>query len=122
MSSASTPPAFGGSGGILRIDPLTGAQTTVSSGGIFADPLDIAIDAAGDLIVLDAEAFDLSKRVLRVDPLTGAQTTLSSGGNLSFPSGAAIFPVPEPKSALLFACGLLAMTLRRRHRHLEPLA
>ena len=35
--------AFGGSGGIIRVDPVTGFQTTVSSGGFFVDPRGIAI-------------------------------------------------------------------------------
>ncbi|TLZ82898.1 MAG: hypothetical protein E6K11_00865 [Methanobacteriota archaeon] len=35
--------AFGGSGGVIRVDPTTGAQTVVSSGGNFVDPVGIAV-------------------------------------------------------------------------------
>lgn len=35
--------AFGGPGGIIRVDPVTGAQTTVSSGGSFVAPTAVAM-------------------------------------------------------------------------------
>jgi hypothetical protein len=37
------PTAFGGGGGVIRIDPETGSQTIVSSGGSFVDPIGIAV-------------------------------------------------------------------------------
>ena len=37
--------AFGGPGAIFRVDPTTGAQTTISSGGNFVGPAGIAIVA-----------------------------------------------------------------------------
>jgi glucose/arabinose dehydrogenase len=80
--------AFGGS--IIRVNPLTGAQTTVSSGGSFVDPFGIAIAANGDLLVADASAFGGPGGIIRVDPGTGAQTTVSSGGSFVNPSGIAI--------------------------------
>lgn len=49
--------AFGGTGKIIRVDPLTGAQTVVSSGGLFVRPFDLTIDAAGQILVVDTEAF-----------------------------------------------------------------
>jgi hypothetical protein len=45
--------AFGGGGGIIRVDPATGTQTVLASGGFFGDPLGIAIAADGDLLVVD---------------------------------------------------------------------
>jgi Ca2+-binding RTX toxin-like protein len=39
--------AFGGSGGVIRVDPNTGTQTPLSTGGNFVDPLGIAIEGAG---------------------------------------------------------------------------
>ena len=35
--------AFDGSGGVIRVDPITGAQTTVSSGGSLVAPFDIVV-------------------------------------------------------------------------------
>ena len=68
-------------GGIVRIDPVTGAQTTVSSLGDFASPTWIALDRNGDLLVTD---FDLNA-IFRVNPVTGSQTLVSSGGLLQDP-------------------------------------
>jgi DNA-binding beta-propeller fold protein YncE len=62
--------AFGGFlGAVIRIDPLSGAQTTVSEGGTFVDPTGVALEAdGGDILVADARA-----GVIRVDPRSGAQ-------------------------------------------------
>jgi hypothetical protein len=35
--------AFGGDGGIIRIDPITGSQTVVSSGDLFRNPKGIFV-------------------------------------------------------------------------------
>jgi len=48
--------AFGGPGGVIRVDPATGARTTVSesstSGGpSFVTPRDIALEADGSILV-----------------------------------------------------------------------
>jgi sugar lactone lactonase YvrE len=84
-------------GGVIRVDPVTGGQTTVSSGGSFADPFGIAVEADGDILVADVFAgFGtpfFTGGLIRVDPATGAQTTLSSfatGDNLSNPSAVAV--------------------------------
>ncbi len=61
--------------GIIRVDPVTGDQTLVSSGGLFVSPFDVAIDANGDIIVADVAA-----GIIRVDPDSGDQTLISSGG------------------------------------------
>jgi len=81
-------------GGVIRIDPTTGAQTVVSSGGLFGSPRAIAIDASGDILVpinpiLDAQ-FGRPSGVIRVNPQTGAQTAVSSGGLIVDPIGIAI--------------------------------
>jgi hypothetical protein len=83
--------AFGG-GGVLRVNPVTGAQTTVSSGGSFVEPLGIALAPSGDMFVVDPNAFGGLGGVIRVNPATGAQTTVSSGGSFVGPVGIALAP------------------------------
>jgi len=72
--------AFDGNGGIIRIDPVTGNRTQVSSNGHGSGPAfgfgpdGIAIAADGSLVVVDTFGY----QVLRVDPATGNRTTISS--------------------------------------------
>ena len=75
-----------GAGAVIRVDPASGAQTTVSSGGIFAFPLGIAVEADGNILVADF----IAGAVIRVDPATGAQTTVSSGGSFINATGIAV--------------------------------
>jgi hypothetical protein len=49
--------AFGFPGGVIHLDPATGAQTTVSSGGSFNFPVDVAVEADRDILITDAQAF-----------------------------------------------------------------
>lgn len=67
---------------VFRVDPETGAQATVISAPDVTDPSTVALDANGDLLVLDTAP---PKRVLRVDPGSGTATPISSGGLFSFP-------------------------------------
>jgi hemolysin type calcium-binding protein len=89
--------AFGGTGGVIRVNPATGARTTVSSntmpGGapLFADPLGIALEANGDILVADVGAFGGTGGVIRVNPATGARTTVSSN---TMPAGGPSFLDP----------------------------
>jgi len=68
--------------GLVRADPLTGGQVTVSPGSNFtSSPLGVfglALEANGQLIVGDG-----TNGVLRVDPVTGAKSTVASGGSLN---------------------------------------
>lgn len=83
--------AFGGPGGIFRVDPNTGAQTVVSSGGYFIGPAGIAIAANGDLLIANAGGGSSGPgSIIRVNPITGAQAIVSSGDNLANPVGLAI--------------------------------
>lgn len=74
--------AFGGGGGVIRVNPATGARTTLSANGIpaggpnFSDPIQLALAANGDVLVTDSGLRD-GGRVIRVDPATGARTTVS---------------------------------------------
>src|SRR5712671_1484849 len=51
------PRAFGGVGGIILVDSVTGAQTKIYSGGLFVDPVGVAVDATGAIFVADYSAF-----------------------------------------------------------------
>src|SRR2546427_12225835 len=82
--------AFGGSGGVIRVNPTTGAQTVVSSGGNFVEPTAIAIAVNGDILIADRNAFGGGGGVIRVNSTTGAQTVVSSGGNFLNPPGIAV--------------------------------
>lgn len=80
---------------VLHVDPVTGVRTVIST---LEDPdkfpTGIAIDANGDLIVIEAAA--LSPRgqtppididILRIDPATGAQSVVAT-----FPAGTGAVP------------------------------
>jgi hypothetical protein len=76
--------------GLVRIDPATGEQELIASGGLLAFPFCAALDAAGDLIVADREAFGGSGGVIRVDPASGAQASIAAGGFFTDPHAVAI--------------------------------
>jgi hypothetical protein len=72
---------------IHRFDPVSGAQTTVSSGGALRIPRGIEVDTDGSLLVVD-QGIGPAK-LLRINP-EGSQLELSSGGLLSQPRGIAL--------------------------------
>ncbi|MFC1966979.1 right-handed parallel beta-helix repeat-containing protein, partial [Chloroflexota bacterium] len=72
---------------IIKVDPNTGDQTIISEGDRLDFPRAVAIDAAGDIIVLQTAP---SNSVIKVDPATGTQTPISSGGYFARPEGLAI--------------------------------
>ncbi len=84
--------AFGGTGGVIRVDPVTGVRTTVSEnsspagGPSFANPLGIVLEADGDMLVSDAQAFGGTGGVIRVDSVTGARSTVTSNALIAGPS------------------------------------
>ena len=80
-----TPP---GSGRIIKVDPTTGAQTLISSGGDLDAPWSMAIDGLGNIIVVD-KPYDSSfaAQVISINPATGVQQVISSGGLLTNPMG-----------------------------------
>jgi DNA-binding beta-propeller fold protein YncE len=89
--------AFGGSGGIIRVDPMSGARTTLSANGSpaggpsFEQPVSIAIAPGGDLFVVDEDAYGGTGGVMRVSATTGARTTISANGEAT---GGALFRQP----------------------------
>jgi sugar lactone lactonase YvrE len=80
-----------GHGGLIRVDPVTGARTVLSRNGnpaggqSFSNPSDVAVAANGDIYVVD------SVGVIRVDPVTGARTLVSRN---NAPAGGPSFDNP----------------------------
>jgi sugar lactone lactonase YvrE len=65
---------------LRRVDPGTGAITTVASGAPLVDPRDVAVEQDGTIFVVG------DRQVVRVDPADGAMKVLVSGAPLSYPS------------------------------------
>jgi DNA-binding beta-propeller fold protein YncE len=65
-------------GSVIRVDPVTGRQSLVASGGNFYDPAGIAIGPDGMLYVLDNLAGPNSGAVIKVSPNTGVQQLIAS--------------------------------------------
>ena len=76
-------------GFIIKVDPVTGNQSVIASGGNLVRPFDVKLDAHGQLIVADTGQFGA---VIRIDPATGQQTLLkgSSQKTLGVPFGLAV--------------------------------
>jgi hypothetical protein len=75
-----------GAQNVLRFDPVTGVPTIVSEGQMLVEPIGLALEPSGAIIVASRSG------IVRVHPATGAQTMVSSGGSLAFPTGIAIVP------------------------------
>ena len=67
---------------IIQVNPVNGQVRTVSAGGSFVFPLDVAVASNGELLVLNI-AFP--SQIVRVNPQTGAQYVVSQGGYLKNP-------------------------------------
>jgi streptogramin lyase len=80
---------------LRRIDPGTGAITTVATGAPLADPRDVAVQQDGALYVAG------DRQVVRVNPATGAKSVLAAGAPLSDPRAIDI----EPDGDLVVADG-----------------
>jgi sugar lactone lactonase YvrE len=67
---------------VIRVDPVTGAQTVVSSFGNLVDPAGIAVAPSGAILVAEQHmaAPEGLPALLTVDATTGAQTVVSLGG------------------------------------------
>ncbi|HLJ91699.1 MAG TPA: hypothetical protein VKU02_00765 [Gemmataceae bacterium] len=69
--------------GVLAINPVTGDQDVVSTGGLFVNPFDLRIAPNGNIIVLDGGSSGNSGTIISVDPKSGLQTALTTGGYLA---------------------------------------
>lgn len=78
--------AFGVAPAIVRIDPETGAQSVVTSGGALLRPIDVVAEGATDLLVLDSGS-GAGAQLVRVNVATGAQSVLVAPGALGNAAG-----------------------------------
>jgi hypothetical protein len=84
-SSLATPPLP--PTGIIGVNPSTGAQFPVSTGGQFSKPTYICEAPNGQLYVSDfAAGASGTGAIIRVDPNTGTQTLLATGGPIDGPN------------------------------------
>jgi len=80
--------ALGGSGALFRVNPVSGAQLALASGGSFRDPAGVAIAPDGAIYVSDQNGGGTGGgKIFRIDPGTGAQTLVTSDLNLVNPEG-----------------------------------
>ena len=80
---------------LRRIDPGTGAVTTVATGAPLVEPRDVAVQLDGTLYVVG------DRQVVRVNPATGATSVLAAGAPMSDPRAIDI----EPDGDLVVADG-----------------
>lgn len=94
--------AFGTLGGIIRLNPTTGAKIRDYQGGNFVEPSGLANLPDGSILVVDQDAFaggclDPEGKsgcggVIKLNPDTGAQTRFDSGAAFWNPTAIAIAP------------------------------
>ena len=70
--------------GIVEVNPITGAQSILSSGGYFVAPFDVR-EAPNKTLYVEDYASQTSGAVIAVDPSTGAQRLVASGGYIDGP-------------------------------------
>jgi hypothetical protein len=80
-------------GQLIIVNPLTGNQTLLASGGLLRNPDHLGLTSNGDIIIADHDGLDGAGDVLRVNPLTGAQSIITADGYFEGgPSGIALDP------------------------------
>jgi hypothetical protein len=92
---------------VLRVDPVSGTRTIVAdapaAGGPDVSYGDIAVEATGDLVVLEKSSFPRLIRVVRVDPVSGVRS-------LVFDATTGSGPVPvRPVGLAVEATGTLVL-------------
>lgn len=82
-----------GAGSVLRVNPQTGAQTVISSGGLLS-ALDGGAVAPDGTIYVGTTITDpatVPARVIAVNPVTGAQRIVTQGQNLEIIEGMMVY-------------------------------
>jgi hypothetical protein len=65
-------------GGIWKVDLTTGVQTQITHGGNIVHPVDMALDANGNMVTIGATSpTDYSGTIVRTDANTGTQTVVA---------------------------------------------
>jgi sugar lactone lactonase YvrE len=95
-------------GAIIRVNPYTGRQSVVSSGGYFYDPAGITVGPDGFIYVIDPLFVDdlvhpQGGLVIQVDPRDGTQKLVSSNFNLGHLFNYAFGIASRPDGRLLVA-------------------
>ena len=101
--------ASDGVGAVIRIDPKSGAQSSISSGGLLSQVDRITSDGKGRILVTlrVSESTHRLAGIARINPATGAQKLLSSGGRLLCPSG--IATEADGKIVVVDPCAVLVI-------------
>lgn len=92
MGAYATPSARTPDGRIIRVDPVTGMQSLVTSGNLLVDPAGVAVAPDGLIYVIENVGLLGQPGVVSVNPATGAQTLVTQGGQLCYPFGIAVHP------------------------------
>jgi DNA-binding beta-propeller fold protein YncE len=90
LCNADAPKPCAHDGRIIRVDPLTGGQSTVSAGGGLVDPVGLVVGPDGRIWVVDNMDVDNDGAVFEVDPTSGAQRLVTRKGDLDLPFGIAM--------------------------------
>ena len=75
---------------LLVVNPVSGAQSVLTSGGLLTRPEAVAANSAGEIFVVNRDRFGAGSKIVKVSPLTGAQSLLSSNALLLDPNDVAI--------------------------------
>jgi hypothetical protein len=92
MGAYATPSDRTPDGRIIRVDPVSGEQSLVSSGDMLVDPAGLALGADGLIYVVENVGTGGQPAVVSVNQATGAQTLVTQGGQLCYPFGIAVHP------------------------------
>jgi hypothetical protein len=92
MGAYATPTDRTPDGRIIRVDPVTGQQSLVTSGNLLVDPAGLTLAPDGQIYVVENVGTAGQPGVVSVNPATGAQTLVTQGGQLCYPFGIAFHP------------------------------
>ena len=80
------PGAFSGQGGLITVDPTTGAQAPFAHGGLMVQPAGVAVARDGTVLVSDLAAFG-NGGLIALDTVTGRQRVVSASTEFFRPMG-----------------------------------
>ena len=89
MGAFATSTDHSADGRIIRVNPVTGQQSIVTSGNLLVDPAGLTIAPDGLIYVVENVGTLGTPSVISVNPATGAQTLVTQGGQLCYPFGIA---------------------------------